>query len=54
MDIQIAQILSQGEGYLHGVDASAAMIKASKKSAQDAGVEKKCTFEGKSLGHSLG
>ncbi|KAK3335998.1 S-adenosyl-L-methionine-dependent methyltransferase [Cercophora scortea] len=49
LDVQIAQILAHGQGRLHGIDSSGAMIEAARaKAAADAGVRKaenKCTFE---------
>ncbi|KAK3341251.1 S-adenosyl-L-methionine-dependent methyltransferase [Lasiosphaeria hispida] len=45
LDVQIGQILAQGQGRLHGVDSSAAMINASTASIASASLEGKCTFE---------
>ncbi len=46
LDLQIHDILAQGNGRIHGIDASPAMIEAATKAAKDAGASK-CTFEGK-------
>ncbi|KAK0617966.1 S-adenosyl-L-methionine-dependent methyltransferase [Bombardia bombarda] len=49
LDVELAHILSQGKGRVHGVDSSGAMIEAAKKlSAANANkhmVEDRCTFE---------
>jgi tRNA/tmRNA/rRNA uracil-C5-methylase (TrmA/RlmC/RlmD family) len=48
LNVQFAQTLAKGEGRIHGVDASEAMITAAKKAAaSDGAAEKVCTFEGK-------
>ncbi|KAI1850911.1 hypothetical protein JX266_003576 [Neoarthrinium moseri] len=44
LDLQIAEILSQGSGRIYGTDSSPAMIKAAEKTAQGLGVTQ-CTFE---------
>ncbi|TLS24794.1 hypothetical protein PpBr36_08474 [Pyricularia pennisetigena] len=44
LDIQIAQIVAQGRGRLHGIDSSASMIGTAMEAASDAGL-KNCTFE---------
>jgi tRNA/tmRNA/rRNA uracil-C5-methylase (TrmA/RlmC/RlmD family) len=44
--VEIARILAQGAGSIHGFDSSAAMIAAAKTSAESAGLADKCTFEG--------
>lgn len=47
LDIQIAQILAQGKGRLHGIDSSKAMIAAARKKAEeDDAARGRCTFEG--------
>ncbi|KAK3694061.1 S-adenosyl-L-methionine-dependent methyltransferase [Podospora appendiculata] len=49
LDVQISQILAHGQGRLHGIDSSGAMIEAARgKAAADAKarkVEERCTFE---------
>jgi tRNA/tmRNA/rRNA uracil-C5-methylase (TrmA/RlmC/RlmD family) len=49
INLQIAETLAKGTGRIHGVDSSAAMITASKKSvaAADASIQNVCTFEGR-------
>jgi len=44
--MQIGEVLRQGQGSLHGVDGSPAMIEVSNKAASEAGLQGKCTFEG--------
>jgi len=46
LDMQIGEVLAQGEGSLHGIDGSEAMIRASKELAAKSGLDMKCTFEG--------
>ncbi|KAM7194264.1 amidase [Naviculisporaceae sp. PSN 640] len=43
LDLQIAEILAQGSGSLHGIDSSKAMIEAAKLKCANTG--EKCTFE---------
>lgn len=46
---QIAQVLAQGSGVIHGVDSSTDMIRASKEAAGSLpAISNICTFEGKS------
>ncbi|KAH8197598.1 hypothetical protein TruAng_008230 [Truncatella angustata] len=49
IDLQIAAVLAQGSGKVHGTDSSRSMIESSQKAAGEAGVTR-CTFEG--LKHS--
>ncbi|KAK9416258.1 putative S-adenosyl-L-methionine-dependent methyltransferase [Seiridium unicorne] len=44
LDFQIAEVLSKGNGKVHGTDSSPSMIEASKKSATQNGASQ-CTFE---------
>ncbi|KAH9433985.1 hypothetical protein MCOR02_006016 [Pyricularia oryzae] len=44
LDLQIAQIMAQGRGSLHGIDSSASMIGTAVETASNAGL-KNCTFE---------
>lgn len=47
LNLQFAQTLAKGKGKIHGVDASEAMIAASKKAAEgDENARSVCTFEG--------
>lgn len=46
LDVQIAHILGQGSGRIHGIDSSPAMIEAAQAAAGSAGLADKCTFEG--------
>ncbi|RYP34177.1 hypothetical protein DL767_004404 [Monosporascus sp. MG133] len=52
LDLQIHEILAQGNGRIHGTDSSPAMIEAASKAAESAGASK-CTFEGKYLNDAL-
>ncbi|KAK4129224.1 S-adenosyl-L-methionine-dependent methyltransferase [Parathielavia appendiculata] len=45
LNLQMARILSEGSGQLHGIDSSPAMIAAAKAAAASAGLSDKCTFE---------
>ena len=45
IDVELAGILSQGSGSLHGVDSSTKMIEAARAAV---GSSENCTFEGKS------
>jgi tRNA/tmRNA/rRNA uracil-C5-methylase (TrmA/RlmC/RlmD family) len=47
----MAETLAKGKGRIHGIDSSAAMIKAAQADAGKAGVEKICTFEGMDTSH---
>ena len=49
LDVQIAQILSQGIGRVHGIDSSKAMIEAAKEKCGGGAGSEKCSFEGMSL-----
>ncbi|RYP13825.1 hypothetical protein DL765_006697 [Monosporascus sp. GIB2] len=51
LNLQIHGILAQGNGRIHGIDSSPAMIEAASKAAESAGASK-CTFEGKYPPHS--
>ncbi|KAK9779856.1 putative S-adenosyl-L-methionine-dependent methyltransferase [Seiridium cardinale] len=44
LDFQMAEVLSKGNGKVHGTDSSPSMIEASKKSATENGASQ-CTFE---------
>lgn len=44
IDVELAGILSQGSGSLHGVDSSPKMIEAARAAVGNA---ENCTFEGK-------
>ena len=46
LDVEMAKVLAQGKGKLHGIDSSRAMIDASVKAIQDSGVDNS-TFEGR-------
>jgi trans-aconitate methyltransferase len=48
LDVEIGQILSKGNGTLHGIDSSPAMIAAAQKSVASAGLGNTCTFQRKS------
>ncbi|KAK4116186.1 S-adenosyl-L-methionine-dependent methyltransferase [Canariomyces notabilis] len=45
LDVEIGQILSKGNGTLHGIDSSPAMIAAAQKSVASVGLENTCTFQ---------
>ncbi|KAK0734910.1 S-adenosyl-L-methionine-dependent methyltransferase [Lasiosphaeria miniovina] len=45
LDIEFAEIVSQGQGHLHGVDSSPALVQAAQKATREKGVEGKATFE---------
>ncbi|KAH6669368.1 methyltransferase [Halenospora varia] len=46
LNLQIADVLSQGSGKIHGVDSSAAMITAAQKAASaQTSISKICTFQ---------
>ncbi|KAL2129524.1 hypothetical protein VTI74DRAFT_7652 [Chaetomium olivicolor] len=45
LNIQMAQIVAQGSGRVHGIDRSPAMIEAARASIESAGLSNKCTFE---------
>lgn len=53
LDIQIGQILAHGNGSLHGIDGSPAMIEASKKAVTEAELDKTCTFQGRYFTYQL-
>ncbi|KAI1074893.1 S-adenosyl-L-methionine-dependent methyltransferase [Whalleya microplaca] len=44
LNLQIHEVLAQGNGSIHGIDSSPAMIEAATKAAESAGASK-CTFE---------
>jgi hypothetical protein len=46
LNVEMAKILANGTGRVHGIDSSPAMIEAAKVAAKAAGVEQKATFEG--------
>lgn len=49
LDVQIAHILAQGTGRVHGIDSSKAMIEAARGKCGSVTGSEKCTFEGMSL-----
>lgn len=44
LDVELAQVLAQGKGKLHGIDSSRTMIDASVKAIQDIGVDNSTFF----------
>lgn len=47
LNLDMARIVAQGSGRVHGIDSSPAMIAAATAAAESAGLANKCTFEGK-------
>lgn len=47
LDIAFARVLARGNGRLHGIDYSPAMIAEAKAAAEAAGLADRCTFEGR-------
>ncbi|ROT43646.1 S-adenosyl-L-methionine-dependent methyltransferase [Sodiomyces alkalinus F11] len=46
LDVEFGHVLAQGKGFLHGIDASPAMIEAATEAVAAAGVQSNCTFHG--------
>ncbi|EGY15658.1 methyltransferase [Verticillium dahliae VdLs.17] len=46
LNIEFAKVLSQGQGAVHGIDASPSMISAAARAAEAAPGGDRCTFEG--------
>jgi hypothetical protein len=46
LNVEMARVVAQGSGRIHGIDSSPAMIAAAQKAAESAALADRCTFEG--------
>ncbi|AEO70142.1 uncharacterized protein THITE_123024 [Thermothielavioides terrestris NRRL 8126] len=45
LNVEMARVVAQGSGRIHGIDSSPAMIAAAQKAAESAALADRCTFE---------